>query len=185
MIIGIAGKLSSGKDTVSEMLEKKGFAHISLSDMLREIVLAKGEDISTENLTKHGNLIRRERGEGYLAKMALKKIKGDTIISSIRQPGEVKALHARKDFYLIAVDAKPEIRWQRLRKRQRPGDPETPEQMLSIERRQMKSGGSTDMQIDVVMSMADFKVDNNGSLDDLKKQVDEVLAKIREKDGEK
>lgn len=183
MIIGVTGLPSSGKDTVAQILEKEGFKHISLSDMLREIVLAKGEDISTENLTRHGNLIRRERGEGYLAKMALKKIGGDTVITSIRQPGEVDVLRQNKGFHLIAVEADEIKRWQRLKSRHREGDPRTIEEMKSIEMRQSKAGGSKDMQVDEVMKKADYIVNNNGLLDDLKKQVDEVLARIKEKDG--
>lgn len=188
MIIGVAGTLASGKDTVSEILMSEGLQHVSLSEILREILRAKGIETTTENLTREGNAIRQEKGEGYLAKEAIKRIKGDAIISSIRQPGEVDYLHQRKDFYMIAVDADIKLRWSRLKKRQRPGDPTSFEDMLSIEKRQMKSGGSKDMQNDVVMEKADYHIDNNGTLEQLKAQVDNIINKIRKlkaKNGKK
>lgn len=183
MIIGITGSLSAGKDTVAQILEENGFRHISLSQILRELVLKKGGELTTENLTKEGNNLRQERGNGYLAKEALKQVREDTAISSIRQPGEVEVLRESGDFFLISVDADPKIRWQRLKERQRPGDPKTIEGMLAIEKKQMKSGGSKDMQLDVVWGMADYHLDNNGSLGDLQTKVREIIKAARRQIG--
>lgn len=178
MIIGVTGTLASGKDTVSELLEKKGYKHISLSQILRREVSKLGEPITTVNLTTFGNKIRHERGEGYLAKEALKDASKKTIISSIRQPGEVRVLKKDPRFVLIAVDADAKQRWSRLEKRKRAGDPESFNDMMAIERKQMKKHGSKDMQLDTVMAMADYQIDNNGTMEDLKEKVDRLLKKI-------
>ncbi len=37
MIVGVTGLFCAGKDTFAAMLEKRSFAHISLSDMIRGI----------------------------------------------------------------------------------------------------------------------------------------------------
>lgn len=179
MIIGIAGMPSSGKDTVAEIFEKKGYKHISLSQVLRNMAKEQNIELTTENLTEFGNSTRLKYGLGFLAKEALKEIKGDAVITSIRQPGEVDVLRKKKDFYLIAVDATLENRWQRLSARRRPGDPATLEEMKSIEKRQSKAGGSKDMQNDVVMEMADYYIDNNGDKNQLKEKVDEVMKEIK------
>lgn len=183
MIIGITGSLAAGKDTVAQILEENGFRHISLSQILRELVVKKGGDLTTANLTREGNNLRTEKGNGYLAKEALKLISDDTAISSIRQPGEVEVLRKTGKFFLISVDADPKIRWQRLKKRQRPGDPKTMEGMLAIEKKQMKSGGSKDMQLDVVWGMADYHLNNNGDLGDLQTKVREIIKTARRQIG--
>ena len=179
MIIGIAGMPSSGKDTVAEIFEKKGYKHISLSQVLRDMAKKQGIEPTTENLTEFGNSTRLKYGLGYLAKEALKEARGDTVITSIRQPGEVDVLRKRKDFYLIAIDATLENRWKRLSARRRLGDPATLDEMKSIEKRQSKAGGSKDMQNDVVMEMADYYIDNNGTKEQLKKQVEETMEEIK------
>ncbi len=184
MIIGVTGTLASGKDTVSELLEKKGYKHISLSQILRRELIKIGESIDTANLTKFGNKIRHERGEGYLAKEALKEATDKTILSSIRQPGEVVTLKKDPRFVLIAVDADAQKRWERLEKRKREGDPASFEDMMAIEHKQLKKYGSKDMQLDVVMAMADYRIDNNGTLEELKKNVDATLAKIEKGDSQ-
>jgi len=58
MIIGITGSLAAGKDTVAQILEENGFRHISLSQILRDLVIKKGGDLSTASLTEEGNLLR-------------------------------------------------------------------------------------------------------------------------------
>ncbi|HOE74543.1 MAG TPA: dephospho-CoA kinase [bacterium] len=181
MIIGITGSLAAGKDTVAQILEENGFRHISLSQILRDVVASKGGELTTENLTKEGNLLRHKMGDGFLAKRALENVKGDTVISSIRQPGELVQLRKNKHFFLINVDADPRIRWQRLKNRKRPGDPTTMEEMIKIEKKQMKAGGSKDMQLDVVASKADYIINNDGSLSDLQRNVDKVIKKIKKR----
>lgn len=182
MIIGVTGTLASGKDTVSDLLEKKGYKHISLSQILRDELTKMGESLDTANLTKFGNQIRHERGEGYLAKEALKDASSRTIISSIRQPGEVKVLKGDPRFVLIAVDADAKTRWLRLEKRHREGDPVSYSAMMAIEHKQMKKFGSKDMQLDVVMGMADYQINNSGTLEELHNQVDDIIAKIEKGD---
>ncbi len=42
MIIGVTGKMGAGKDTFAVYLGKKGFIHISLSDIIRQEAVARG-----------------------------------------------------------------------------------------------------------------------------------------------
>ena len=45
MIIGVVGTIGSGKDTVAEYLNQKGFQSISLSDILRGIMKQENLDV--------------------------------------------------------------------------------------------------------------------------------------------
>jgi dephospho-CoA kinase len=180
MIIGLSGVLSAGKDTVAEYLEnKKGFVHISLSNILREIVSSRGMEINLQNLTKVGNSLIEEFGQGYLVKEALKRVdpQDDVVISSIRQPGEIEELRKHKNFKMIFVDAKAEIRFERLKKRGRFGDSETFEEFMAIENKQL-DGKSGAMDLGKCKQMSDIIIENNGTREEFESAIEKVISSI-------
>lgn len=183
MIIGLSGTLASGKDTVAEYLEKnEGFQHVSLSAILREIVAERGLEANLENLTKVGNSILAEFGPAYLVKRAEKQVdfSKDLVISSVRQPNEIEYLKTKKDFHMIFVDAKPEVRFERLRKRGRQGDSRTLEEFIETEKKQ-EDGKSGGMDLNRCRDMADYILDNNGTMDEFVRKIEEALVEIKEK----
>ncbi|MFC1656492.1 AAA family ATPase [Patescibacteria group bacterium] len=178
MIIGLTGTLSSGKDQVSEYLMTKGFKHYSLSDILREIAEERGIEKTRDNLRELANDVAHEKGAESLAKEALARIgdvrEGNFIISAIRKPEEVKLLKQRPDFIFIAVDADPTLRWERSQKRAREGEnKQTFDEFMAKEK--AETSGNNVQRLDVCISMADYKVMNNGTIEDLNKKVDEIL----------
>ena len=94
MIIGVTGKMGAGKDTFAVYLGKKGFIHISLSDIIRQEAVARGIEPSCRNLQDLGNVLRREYGNGVLSKMAQKRIipGKNYVVTSIRNVGEIEVL---------------------------------------------------------------------------------------------
>jgi len=179
MIIGIVGSIASGKDTVADYLSTKGFFAISQSDILREIMKKDGLDISVPNMTNYGNKLREEKGYGILARLAYEKIKGqDAVVTSIRQVGEIEFFKTKKDFHLIRVDAPIEIRLKRLLDRKRAGDIKNLRELKEIEAKQAdgKGGG---MNMNACYALADYKIINDGSLEHLHKEIDNVIARIK------
>ncbi len=180
MIIGLSGMPASGKDTVAEYLQNKGFDHISLSAVLRDILRERDLEINLENLTKVGNSLGKEFGQGYLIERAREKadFSKDLIVSSIRQPGEITELRKQKDFKMIFVDADARTRFERLKLRGRSGDSETFEQFMIIENKQVdgKSGG---MNLGECRRMADFVLINDGTPKDLKEKIEQILQEIK------
>ena len=178
LIIGITGTFASGKDTIADYLEEKGFEHFSLSDELREIAKEKGIDPTRDNLRELGNASRDEFGPDYLPKRVLQRAKSDKVlISSIRQPAEIEFLKKQEDFILIGVDAPIEMRFERLKKRNRPGDPRTLEGLKEKEEKEMQSKGKNCQKLHQCMQMADFTIANDGNYQELYKEVDRVLSK--------
>jgi dephospho-CoA kinase len=180
MIIGLSGVLAAGKDTVAEYLEqKKGFVHISLSNILREIITSRGMEINLVNLTKVGNSLIEEFGQGHLVKEALKRVgkNENVVISSIRQPGEIEELHKHNDFKMIFVDAKPEIRFQRLTQRGRSGDSDTFEEFMAIEQKQL-DGKSGAMDLGKCKEMSDIIIENNGTLEEFTQAIEKAISSI-------
>jgi len=78
---------------------------------------------------------------------------------------------------LIAVEASIDVRYQRNASRGRAEDFVTLEKFKEQETRE-RSGSVNQQQLDKVIAMADFKIDNSGTLEELKEQVEEVLARI-------
>ena len=178
MIIGITGTFASGKDTIADYLEDKGFEHFSLSGELREIAKEKEIEPTRDNLRYLGNSVRDEFGPDYLPKRVLQRAKTDRVlISSIRQPAEIEFLKKQKDFFLIGVDAPIELRFERLKKRNRPGDPGTLEELKEKEEKEMQSKGKNCQKLHQCMQMADRTIVNDGNYQELYKEVDRVLSK--------
>ncbi|MFA6533684.1 MAG: AAA family ATPase [Patescibacteria group bacterium] len=178
IILGVTGTLSAGKDTTAEYLIKKGFAHYSLSAVLREIMTREGVPIKQPELTNFGNKLREERGHGYLVDQVKDRLIGQVVVSSIRQPGEVEALKKLGNFYLIFVDAPVEERYRRLLSRGRNDDPQSLEEFIKIENIQ-KTGSGGGMNLETCRTMSDFQVNNGGSFDELYQQLEEVLKKVK------
>lgn len=181
MIIGLTGSYCSGKDTVAECLVKTyGYIHFSLSDIIREIMTEEGIETTRENLIVFGTKLRAENGNGILANKVLQKTEENKnyCITSIRHPDEVLELKKHKDFVLINVDAPVDIRFERMQNRKRPGDPQTLDKFIELEKKESQSEGSG-QQLTKTAAMAGITfINDSGSIASLEKSIDELLKKI-------
>jgi dCMP deaminase len=171
MLIGVAGKLGSGKDTVAEMAVKKGYLHLSLSDILREDLKRQGKEVTRDNLVELGARLRRELGSDILATRAFSKINNDkVVITSIGRTEEVE-FFKRKEVKIIYVDASPKIRFERIKQRSRENDPITFPEFLKLEKIESK-GKNLERNFDDIKEIADIVLTNNSTLDSLQKKMD-------------
>ncbi len=185
MIIGLTGTYAAGKGTVAECLIGKGFQYYSLSDELRLLLREKGIPPNRDNLTKAGNELRRKYGPSFLAELVIKRLRGapsvaSGVVDSIRNPREIAALRELKGFYLVAVDAPVDIRYERAKKRNSERDPKTFSQFLTQEKREM-AGKDTDQQLAACIKLADFTVSNDGDYKNLYKGIERTLDSIKAK----
>ena len=181
MIIGLTGSYCSGKDTVANYLVgEMGFSHISLSDIIRDELQNLGIKPTRENLINNGKRIRQEKGDGYLAEKALSLIacSKDYIITSIRHPAEIAELKKKSDFRLIFVDAPAKLRFERMQKRSRAGDPKTFAQFNLFEKAESKKSGSG-QQLQNCANLADITIENAGKLDNLEMKINNLLNKLK------
>lgn len=181
MIVGVTGFFSSGKDTIAELLRAKGFAHVSLSDIIREELAARGKPITIPNLTAVGNEFRRTHGLGILAERALGRVDfgRNWVITSIRHPAEVEALRGRIDFVLLFVDAPQRVRFERSLARARPGDPQTFEKFKLWEARQLDphQGDPAAQAMAACRDLAEEHINNDNDIDALKAKLDAFVAR--------
>ncbi|MEK7154454.1 MAG: AAA family ATPase [Patescibacteria group bacterium] len=180
MIIGITGSYGSGKDAIAEYLQKKGFSRYSCSDIIREECAKRGLETTRDNLIGAGNELREKFGNDYLAREILKKIKDgkseNSVVVSIRHPGEVEILKSDPSFKMISVDAPLEMRYARTqdRNQNRPEDNDSLEKFKENEEKE-KTGTGSGQQLNLVAKMADDIIINDGSFEDLHKKIEEIL----------
>ena len=173
MILGLTGKFAAGKGTVADVLVARGFRYHSLSDILREELAARGIPEGREALMNLGNELRREGGPGVLAQRLLARLNdgGDHVVDSIRNPEEVRQLRTLSSFTLIGVDAEARTRFERLRARDRQGDPETWEDFQTLEAAETLSDDPAKQQLAQTWDLRDTVLMNDDALEDLQAKV--------------
>jgi dephospho-CoA kinase len=173
-LIGLTGTNGAGKGEVAAYLLKKGYACISLSDEIRDELRRRGEEITRDGLIAMGNALRRRHGADVLARRVMKKVRGRTVIDSIRNVGEVAFLRRRRGFLLVAVDAPVELRYKRVRERGRLESASSLAEFAAKEKEEM-AGGSSAQQLSRCLDMADVTIRNDGSLAALHRRIEESL----------
>ena len=121
VIIGITGTLGAGKGTIVEyLISKKGFLHFSVRAFVTEEIVRRELEINRDSMVLVANELRALNGPAYMAEALFERAQlsgKNCIIESIRTPAEVEILKKKSTFYLFAVDARPEIRYKRIRER--------------------------------------------------------------------
>jgi dephospho-CoA kinase len=178
-VIALVGPLASGKDVTKKYLESKyGAQSIKFSKILRDVLERINVPNSRENLQNLSTELRKLFGEDLLAKVIVKDAidcKSEMVIlDGVRRLSDIE--HAKKldGFILISIDANQESRYKRLISRnENEGDAEkTFEEFLADHDRE------ADKEVPIVMQEAKFKIDNEGSFEDLYKKIDEIIASL-------
>lgn len=179
MIIGITGTIGSGKDTLMELLKNEyGFKHFSVRNYLTEKLEEQGEEITRTNMTNLANRLREENHTAYLAEQLFeiaKQAGGNAVIESIRTPGEVEFLKDRSEFILFAVDADPNLRYERVQERRSATDRIDFNTFMSEEQREMSNEEPHMQNIAACVRVANYRFKNNASIDMFYKRVRKVV----------
>ncbi|MCX6747319.1 MAG: AAA family ATPase [Candidatus Pacearchaeota archaeon] len=181
MIIGITGTLGAGKGTVVGYLLEKGFKHLSVSKFLTGEIKKRGIEVNRNSMVRVANELRKKNSPSYLAEKLYEeslKQKGDYVLESLRNAGEIEFLRRRGNFHLISVDANPETRYKRISKRKSEKDRVTYEEFLRNEEREMNPVNYYEIDLSGCMRMADFHIENNGKISGLTKKVEEIYREI-------
>ena len=181
-IIGVIGQNGTGKDEVLKYLRVKySVPFLSTGDMVRDIAAKEGKEPTRENLQEISERFFREFGRGCFVKLAAEKIKqnGWAVggISGIRSSDDVKVLRDKMgaDFILVNVSmSNPELRYQRMLARHEGRDPHSYDQFLRNDKAEEKI-----FHIQAAAKSADFSISNDGTLDDLHREIDLLVSERR------
>lgn len=180
-IVGITGTLGAGKGTVVDYLVNHfGFKHYSVRGFLREEAERRGyTDINRDTFTQLANELRANHSPSYIVDEIYRQAaenKQNAIIESIRTPGEVASLKAKGEFVLLAVDADPKIRYDRVVIRGSETDKISFERFLEDEKREMTTSDPNKQNLAACIAQADFRLVNDGDWNALYKQIDEIFS---------
>lgn len=183
MIIGLTGRIASGKGEVAEFLKKTGFEYHTISQKVREVAARINLPIKRESLQDLGNLIRKYDGNGAWIRRIIEGIdsKKNFVIDGIRNPGEIEELKKAGNFFLISIDAPLEIRYKRVLKRNKESDPKEWNEFVKMDERDFGEEDQNGQQVGKCMAMADFHLINDSTLEEFLEKVEEIYNKIIQK----
>lgn len=180
LIIGFVGQAGSGKGTAANLLhEKYGAVVFTFSDILTDILNRLYIPSSRDNLINMSITLRQGFGQNILAKAMSRQIDNSTadmvVVDGIRRIEDIEDLKLNPAFHFIEIMVDPKIRFERLKERnQKPGEAEmTWEDFLAVSQKE------TELTIAKVAEQAEIKITNEGDIQALGKQLDELVTKFK------
>ncbi|MDD5337889.1 MAG: AAA family ATPase [Dehalococcoidales bacterium] len=178
-IVAIVGMTGSGKSEIARFFNAKGYTTVRFGEITDEAVKQQGLPLSEENERPVRERIRQEHGMAAYAKLSVPKIDDalktrNVVVDGLYSWEEYIYLkdYYKNQFMVVAVWASPEDRYKRLVNRKY--RPLTLQQAVSRDRAEIENlnkGGP--------ICMADFTILNTGSISDLRKQVERIVARLR------
>jgi dephospho-CoA kinase len=176
-IIGIAGEMASGKDTVTHYLvEKYGAVEYRFSDPLRSILKIIHKEITRDNLTALSTHLRAAFGQDLLAHIIEREAEENTneivVIDGVRRLSDIDLVQGKDNFFLVYVDAGVHVRYERLHKRGQNADDGT----ISFEEFLEDHSNETERFIPELKKVTKEVIMNEGTLEELHDRVDVIMT---------
>jgi len=181
IILGFVGPLASGKEETKNYLTSKYQANgHRFSIMLRDILKRLYLPISRENMQNLSLGLRNLFGSNTLARVIAEDVKNDdheiVVIDGIRRLDDIINLKDLPNFYLIAIDADPQIRYTRMKLRNENAGDDNKSFANFIADGQKEA----ELEIPTVMAASKFQINNDGSKEELYQQIDKIIEIIRQ-----
>lgn len=174
-ILVTTGMPGCGKEEFLKCCVDRGAKIIRMGDLVRDRAKEFGIDLSDKNLGDLANEERQRFGMDIWAKRVIPLVGGELmVIDGTRGPDEIRAFrHAfGEDLRVVAIHASPKTRYERLKARGRTDSPVKPSEFDNRDRRELDWG------LGDAIALADHMVMNEGTLEELKTQVDSLLDRI-------
>jgi len=180
IILGFVGPLASGKDASKKYIEEKyGASSHRFSTMLRDILNRIYVPINRENMQNISLDLRMRFGSDTLARVIAEDVKNDNhefiVVDGVRRMDDIVNLKHVEGFYLVGIEAKEEIRFERMKLRNENlgDDKKTFAEFLEDCKRE------AELEIPEVMRNANFTLNNDGDFQELYKQIDEIIVSLK------
>lgn len=177
-VIATVGQNGSGKDVLVDYLHARcDLPVFVVGDIVRELATEAGLAPTRENLHEISERYMQQYGRDCFVRRLIEKIRsrgGSAVgVSGIRTPAGVELLrkHFGRELLIVQVEVTdPATRFERLKRRNKPRDPDTYEQF-----RQQEKSEEELFHISQTIQKADVAVNNDGSLEDFHQKIEEAL----------
>jgi dephospho-CoA kinase len=181
IIIGLVGRICAGKGTVSEYMAKKYSADVlSYSDPLRDILRILHLPVNRENLQTLSKGLRQSFGEGILSVMIKGQAEDKTshiiVLDPIRRSTDIEAFDSTS-LITIGVTREDKDRYDSMCSRNR----EKSDSDITWEKFHELDNAESETEIDSLVGKANYSIENNGTIEELVKKVDEIMVMILKK----
>ncbi len=179
IILGLVGEMAAGKSTVTQYL-KEHYSAVTFrfSDMLRDILDRIYVEPERHNLQILSTFIRQNYSEDIMSKVIAKDVQNSSarviITEGIRRPSDIVYLSQLPGFHIIAINTDERTRYERIvQRRENPDDANKTWEQFRAEGQQ-----ESEQKIKEIAARADFMIDNNGTTEELHKQVEKIITEI-------
>jgi dephospho-CoA kinase len=173
LVIGVAGRIGAGKTSAATHLNAKhGFQYIRYSQILAQ--WHTSDPAAKGRLQEIGWEVMSGGLQPELNRRLIAQIKPDVdvVVDGLRHPIDRTTLKDRynDEFRLVYIECLPDIRWHHVKEHGKYAD------FASF---QARDSHPVEQHIDALRSGAHRVLANNGSLDALYRQIDDVVATFR------
>lgn len=182
IIIGITGTIGAGKGTIVDyLIDKFSFQHYSVRQYLVEEAQKRGLPLNRDVYVVLANELREQNSPSFITdQLHARAVENgkNAVIESIRTPGEIDSLRKKGDFYLLAVDAEPHLRYERIVVRNSETDQIGFETFLSNEKREMSATDPNKQNLSACIDQADFVLRNDQDIPFLHEQLNKIVHQL-------
>lgn len=177
VVIGVAGKLASGKGTITKYIAEHYDAQKTRSsDPLRQTLVLFDVEQSRENLDKLSTFLRQTYGEKTIAAAVARVLRESPakviIFDGMRRLVDVETLRSFEHSLFIYVHVAREIRYERCKSRnENVGD-----DSMTYEEFCEKDDEEPEQQIEALREYADIVIDNGAGMNELMNQIKEKIS---------
>jgi dephospho-CoA kinase len=175
LIVCLTGMPGAGKSSVASFLKEKGFAVVTMGDVVREEAKRQGLEPTDVNLGKMMLKLRQDLGPGAVGHIVLQKLARDgsssnVVIDGIRSIAEVEVLKKVGHVRLLAIHASQDTRFKHLKERARADAPSNDNEFAGRDKRELTVG------ISEAIALANEMISNNDlTLEQLKLRAYDIV----------
>lgn len=174
-IIALSGKMGSGKTAASDFLHSRyGAKQMRFSQILMDVLTRLHVSASRDNLQKLGHALRTSVGESVVVDAFRKDLEAEDaeiiVVDGVRYPNEVELVRSFPESILLFLDAPQKVRYERCVKRGEKG-----EASITFQEFAASENKATERHLDEIKKLADFVIENEGSIAQLEKRIEEIL----------
>ncbi|MBI2022575.1 hypothetical protein HYS97_01860 [Candidatus Daviesbacteria bacterium] len=176
-VIGLVGEKGSGKETFGNFLmdiaKGKKVMRIRFSGILNETLKLWSLDGTRHNLQHLAVVMEEGFSKGTLTNAIRKRVESlnadIVILDGVRWKTDEELIRSFGKNFLIYVTAETRLRFERLQKRQ-----EKKDEARTFEQFMKEEKAKNELLIPQIGKRADFKVENNGTFEELKVSVQKL-----------